>query len=173
MDTDTLIIIQMIARGEYDEDLLAINRAVKARAQQMEKEKEAEYWRNVEVSTISAHVLASKDPTRALFESLRRAKEYERHDILGALPAEAGLAILDDANAISAGIRERRGKALEERAGFGTEANGKLKALIGMTKQLEEYLDATKTQEIIDHLAAVRRSVYTDCLDMDPATIRL
>ena len=30
----------------------------------------------------------------------------------------------------------------------------------------------TKIDEVLDRLQAVRRSVYVDCLDMDPSTIR-
>lgn len=91
--------------------------------------------------------------------------------------AEKCLAILDDAEAISAGIRDRRGQSLEKRAGYGTESNGKLKVLVSQAKQLEQEClaagrSATKVNEVMDRLQAVRRSIYVDCLEMDPSTIR-
>jgi len=91
--------------------------------------------------------------------------------------AEKCMAILDDANSISNGIRDRKGQSLENRAAYGTEANGKLKVLVSELAQLrQECLAAgrstTKLDEVADRLSAVRRSVYVDCLDMDPSTIR-
>lgn len=91
--------------------------------------------------------------------------------------AEACIRILDDANAIANGIRDRKGQSLENRAAYGTEANGKLKVLVSELAQLrQECLSAnrsvTKVDEVADRLSAVRRSVYVDCLDMDPSTIR-
>lgn len=91
--------------------------------------------------------------------------------------AEACLRILDDAEQIAAGIRDRKGQSLESRAGFGTEANGKVKVLLSEANKIKQDSLAagrsvTKVDEVIDRLAAVRRSVYVDCLDMDPSTIR-
>lgn len=91
--------------------------------------------------------------------------------------AEKCLALLDDAEQIAAGIRDRKGQSLEARASYGTEANGKLKVLVAEIAQLkQESLSAgrstTKVDEVADRVAAVRRSVYVDCLDMDPSMIR-
>lgn len=91
--------------------------------------------------------------------------------------AEKCMSILDDANSISNGIRDRKGQSLEARAAYGTEANGKLKVLVSELASLrQECLAAgrstTKLDEVADRLSAVRRSVYVDCLDMDPSTIR-
>lgn len=91
--------------------------------------------------------------------------------------AEKCLALLDDAEKIAAGIRDRKGQSLEARASYGTEANGKLKVLVSEIAQLkQESLAAgrstTKIDEVADRVSAVRRSVYVDCLDMDPSMIR-
>lgn len=91
--------------------------------------------------------------------------------------AEKCLTLLDDAEKIAGGIRDRKGQSLEARAAYGTEANGKLKVLVSEVAQLrQECLAAgrstTKVDEVADRIAAVRRSVYVDCLDMDPSTIR-
>ncbi len=91
--------------------------------------------------------------------------------------AEKCLSIMDGAEDVSRGIRDRKGQSLESRAAFGTEANGKLKLLISELAQLRQECVAagrstTKLDEVADRLAAVRRSVYVDCLDMDPASIR-
>jgi MoxR-like ATPase len=91
--------------------------------------------------------------------------------------AEKCLTLLDDAEKIAAGIRDRKGQSLEARASYGTEANGKLKVLVSEIAQLkQECLAAgrstTKIDEVADRVSAVRRSVYVDCLDMDPSMIR-
>lgn len=91
--------------------------------------------------------------------------------------AEKCLEIMDSAEDISRNIRDRKGESLEKRAAFGTEANGKLKLLVSELSQLRQESVAagrstTKLDEVAEKLAAVRRSVYVDCLDMDPATIR-
>lgn len=91
--------------------------------------------------------------------------------------AEKCLAIMDGAEDISRGIRERKGQSLESRAAYGTEANGKIKVLVSELAQLRQECTAAgrstnKLDEVADRLNAVRRSVYVDCLDMDPAAIR-
>lgn len=91
--------------------------------------------------------------------------------------AEKCIGILDDVEAISRNIRDRKGQALETRAAYGTEANGKIKVLTSELSQLRQECIAagrstTKLDEVADRLQAVRRSVYVDCLDMDPSTIR-
>jgi MoxR-like ATPase len=91
--------------------------------------------------------------------------------------AEKCLGLLDDAEKIAAGIRDRKGQSLEARASYGTEANGKLKVLASEISQLkQDCLSAgrstTKVDEVSDRITAVRRSVLVDCLDMDPASIR-
>ena len=91
--------------------------------------------------------------------------------------AEKCLAVLDGAEDISRGIRERKGQSLESRAAFGTEANGKLKVLVSELAQLRQECTSagrsvTKLNEVADKLAAVRRSVYVDCLDMSEDMLR-
>lgn len=91
--------------------------------------------------------------------------------------AEKCLKLLDDGESIAAGIRERKGKSIEERAGYGTEANGKLKVALQESEALrQECLAAgrstTKVDEVTERLHAIRRSVYLECLDMDPSMIR-
>lgn len=91
--------------------------------------------------------------------------------------AEKCLGILDGAEGISRDIRDRKGQSLESRAAYGTEANGKIKVLVSELSQLRQECIAagrstSKLDEVADRLAAVRRSVYVDCLDMDPASIR-
>lgn len=91
--------------------------------------------------------------------------------------AEKCVRILDDAEQISREIRDRKGQALDSRAAYGTEANGKVKILVAELAQLRQDCMAagrstTKIDEVADKLNAVRRSIYVDCLDMDPSTIR-
>lgn len=91
--------------------------------------------------------------------------------------AEKCLGITDQANDIAAGIRDRKGKNLQEKAGYGTEVNGKVKVLLSEAEALkQECLAAgrsiTVVDETLDRLNAVRRSIYVDLLDMDPSTIR-
>lgn len=114
----------------------------------------------------------------ALWDGPEQITPVERMTLSLSNPvAEKCLGLLDDAEKIAAGIRDRKGQSLEARAGYGTEANGKLKVLVSEVAQLrQECLAAgrstTKVDEVADRLAAVRRSVYVDCLDMDPSTIR-
>lgn len=91
--------------------------------------------------------------------------------------AEKCVRILDDAEAISREIRDRKGQALDTRATYGTEANGKVKILTSELAQLRQECIAAgrsinKIDEVADKIASVRRSIYVDCLDMDPSTIR-
>lgn len=114
----------------------------------------------------------------ALWDGPEQIQPVERATLSLSNPvAEKCLALLDDAEKIAAGIRDRKGQSLEARAAYGTEANGKLKVLVSEVAQLrQECLAAgrsvTKVEEVADRIAAVRRSVYVDCLDMDPSTIR-
>lgn len=114
----------------------------------------------------------------ALWDGPEQINTVERMALSLSNPtAEACLRILDDAEAIAGGVRDRKGQSLEARAGYGTEANGKLRILLSKANKLkQESLTAgrstTKVDEVLDRLAAVRRSVYVDCLDMDPSTIR-
>lgn len=91
--------------------------------------------------------------------------------------AEKCVRILDDAEAISREIRDRKGQALDSRAAYGTEANGKVKILLSELAQLRQECVAAgrstnKIDEVADKLSAVRRSIYVDCLDMDPSALR-
>lgn len=114
----------------------------------------------------------------ALWDGPEQIQPVERMTLSLSNPvAEKCLALLDDAEKIATGIRDRKGQSLEARAAYGTEANGKLKVLVAEVAQLrQESLAAgrstTKVDEVADRLAAVRRSVYVDCLDMDPSMIR-
>jgi MoxR-like ATPase len=91
--------------------------------------------------------------------------------------AEKCMGILDDVEGLSRGIRERKGQSLESKAAYGTEANGKLKILISDLAQLRQECtkagrSTSKLDEVADRIAAVRRSIYVELLEMDPATIR-
>lgn len=91
--------------------------------------------------------------------------------------AEKCLTLMDDVEAISKEIRARKGQAVETRATFGTEANGKVKILASEVSKLRQDCLAagrstTKVDEVIDRINSVKRSIYIDCLDMDPATLR-
>ena len=91
--------------------------------------------------------------------------------------AEKCIGILDDVENISREIRDRKGQAIDARAAYGTEANGKVKVLVSELGQLRQECIAagrstSKIDEVADKIAAVRRSIYVDCLDMDPASIR-
>jgi MoxR-like ATPase len=91
--------------------------------------------------------------------------------------AEAALKLLDDIEEISRGIRDRKGQALDTLALYGTEANGKLKVIAtALAEKQQECLAAgrstTKLDEVADKLRAVKRSIYIDCLDMNPADVR-
>lgn len=114
----------------------------------------------------------------ALWDGPEQINPVERMTLSLSNPvAEKCLRILDDAEQVAAGIRDRKGQSLEARAGYGTEANGKVKVLVSEANQLKQDSLAagrstTKIDEVLDRLAAVRRSVYVDCLDMDPSTIR-
>lgn len=114
----------------------------------------------------------------ALWDGPEQITPVERMTLSLSNPvAEKCLGLLDDAEKIAGGIRDRKGQSLEARAGYGTEANGKLKVLVSeIAKLRQECLAAgrstTKVDEVADRVAAVRRSVYVDCLDMDPSTIR-
>lgn len=114
----------------------------------------------------------------ALWDGPEQITPVERMTLSLSNPvAEKCLSLLDDAEQIAAGIRDRKGQSLEARAAYGTEANGKLKVLVSeISKLKQESLAAgrstTKVDEVADRVAAVRRSVYVDCLDMDPSMIR-
>ena len=114
----------------------------------------------------------------ALWDGPEQITPVERMTLSLSNPvAEKCLGLLDDAEQIAAGIRDRKGQSLESRAAYGTEANGKLKVLVSQIAALkQESLSAgrstTKVDEVADRVAAVRRSVYVDCLDMDPSMIR-
>jgi MoxR-like ATPase len=114
----------------------------------------------------------------ALWDGPEQIHPVERMTLSLSNPtAEACLRVLDDAEVIAAGIRDRKGQSLEARAAFGTEANGKVKVLVSEANKLRQDALAagrstTKVDEVLDRLSAVRRSVYVDCLDMDPSMIR-
>jgi MoxR-like ATPase len=91
--------------------------------------------------------------------------------------AEAAMKLLDDVEAIAAGIRDRKGQSIEARATYGSEVNGKVKVLLGeLNQKRQECIAAgrsvTKLDEVADRITAVRRSIYIDLLDMDPSAIR-
>lgn len=91
--------------------------------------------------------------------------------------AEKCLGLMDDIEAISGEIRNRKGQAVETKATFGTEVMGKIKTLTAELSQIrQECISAGRSvntvDEVADRLVAVRRSVYVDLMGMDPATIR-
>lgn len=90
--------------------------------------------------------------------------------------AEQVLGILDKVEEIAAGISQRKGTALEHRAQYGAEATAKLKgAEAELHKLRQDSITAgrsvTKLDEAGERMAAVKRAVYIDCLDMDPSVL--
>ena len=68
--------------------------------------------------------------------------------------AEACLQILDDVEAVAAGVRDRKGQALEARAGYGMEAHGKVKVMLSKAQALRQTSltagrSTTKVDEVI------------------------
>ncbi len=114
----------------------------------------------------------------ALWDGPEQIKPVERMTLSLSNPvAEEALAIMDDIEKISAEIRNLKGKAATARAAYGTEAGGKLNVLLSATKVLEQKCLAagrstSKVSEVLDRLTAVKRTVYIECLDMDPSMIR-
>jgi MoxR-like ATPase len=91
--------------------------------------------------------------------------------------AEKVLGILDQVEEIATGISSRRGQAIEAKAQYGTEVNGKLKVLsgkLGAIKQdaLAAGRSTTKIDEADERLKAVRRTMYIELLDMEPGAIK-
>ena len=90
--------------------------------------------------------------------------------------AEAALKLLEDIECIAAGIRDRKGQSLESMAKFGAESNGKLKIIqseLGQKKQecLAAGRSTIKLDEVGDRIKTVQRSIFIDCLGMDPDTV--
>jgi len=88
--------------------------------------------------------------------------------------AEKVLAVMDAANEIMSGVRDRRGESLESRARYGSEAHSKVKQLmseLGTLKQdaLAAGRGTTKLDEATARLGEVRTAIYTECLDFDAA----
>lgn len=90
--------------------------------------------------------------------------------------AEKVLAVLDAANEIMAGVKERKGESLESRARYGSEAHSKVKQLmseLGTLKQdaLAGGRGTSKLDEASLRLTDVRTAIYTECLDFDAAPV--
>jgi MoxR-like ATPase len=87
------------------------------------------------------------------------------------------LDILDGVEKIAAEVAALKGQSSDNRSAYGTQANGKLKVAssqLGKLKQqaLAAGRSTTKLDEVGNRLASVKRSIYIDCLDMDPALVR-
>ena len=113
-----------------------------------------------------------------LWESPTHISTVERITLSISNPtAEKMLAILDKAEEIAQGINKRRGQSLEARAQYGAEVIKKTKLLVSeLGKLRQESLTAgrsvTKLDEATDRLDQVRRQIYIECLDMDPAVVK-
>lgn len=114
----------------------------------------------------------------SLWDTPSQIQKVERASLAVANPAaEAAMALLDDLEAISKGIRDLHGASVEKRAAYGAEANGKLKLILSdLQAKKQESLQAgrsvTRLEEVQDRHDAVKRSVYLDLLDMDPSVLR-
>lgn len=114
----------------------------------------------------------------SLWDTPAQIQKVERASLAVANPAaEAAMALMDDLETISRGIRDLKGQAVETRAKFGTETMGKIKLItVDLQSKRQECLAAgrstTRLDEVADKLAAIKRSVYIDLLDMDPETLR-
>jgi MoxR-like ATPase len=114
----------------------------------------------------------------ALWDTPVQVQQVERATLSVANPAaEAAMALLDDIEEIARGIRDVKGQSSEARGAYGTEANGKLKLILTDLQQKRQEMIAagrstTKLDEVADKLAAVKRSLYVDLLDMDPSVLK-
>ena len=89
---------------------------------------------------------------------------------------EECMVIMDSVVGIRAEMTSRRGKSLAQRAGYGSEALAKLKNLQRDTARLRQRClnagrSTTRADEVGDEITATVRTVYVDCLDMDPAKV--
>lgn len=114
----------------------------------------------------------------ALWDVPSQISKVERHTLSLSNPvAEAAMKLLDEVENIAKKIRDIKGQALDVRAAYGSEAMGDLKIVVADLAQkrqdcLAENRSVTKLDEVADRVNAVRRSVYLDCLDIDPSQIR-
>lgn len=114
----------------------------------------------------------------ALWDTPQQVTAVERATLSIANPAaKAAMSLLDDIEEIARGIRDLKGQSSESRAAYGTEASGKLKLILTDLQQKRQEMIAagrsvTKLDEVNDKLAAVKRSLYVDLLDMDPSILR-
>jgi MoxR-like ATPase len=92
--------------------------------------------------------------------------------------AEKLLEMIDMANEIQEGINERRERSIQAKAQYGAEINPKLKAIKNDLAQMRQDALAagrgtTKLDETKDRLDTVHRSIYIDCLGMEPENVTL
>lgn len=83
------------------------------------------------------------------------------------------LVVLDDLSEIRKGVTDRKGKALAERAGYGSEAVGKLTQMKSELEKIKQEClnlgrSTSKVEEAMDEIAGAKRTVMVECLDMDP-----
>lgn len=109
-----------------------------------------------------------------LWDTLTQKDAVERLTLSVSNPeAEKVMQFIDDLAKIAHGITERRGQAVEARAQYGTEVNGKVKLIASdLGKLRQDALAAGRTTQKIDEavnmLNNVKKSIYVDLLDMDP-----
>lgn len=121
------------------------------------------------VETDDLHVLRF-----VLWDEPSQINPVERATLRISNPLNEKLLVLqDDMKAIRAGLNERKGKSLAERAGYGSESMGKLgtiKAAIEKINQecLTTGRSTSKVDEIRDEYAGLRKTVLVEALDMDP-----
>lgn len=87
---------------------------------------------------------------------------------------EKCLGYMDSVKEWQDGVLSRKGKALKERAGYGTETLGKLKTVEGELSKLAEECrrngrSTAKVDEVADSVKGLRRLVYVECLDITDA----
>lgn len=114
-----------------------------------------------------------------LWDSPEHIEPVERLTLTVSNPeAEKLLSMIDAANELAEGINERRSKSIEARAQYGAEINVKLKGIKNELAQMHQDALAagrgtTKLEETKDRLDTVHRSIYIDCLGMDPEDVKL
>lgn len=110
----------------------------------------------------------------ALWDEPSQIKQVERATLRISNPLnEKILVVLDDLQEIRQGTVDRKGKSLAERAGYGSEAVGKLNSMKAELEKIKQECLAlgrstSKVDEAMDDVSGARRTVLVECLDMDP-----
>ena len=113
----------------------------------------------------------------ALWDSPEQINPVERATLKISNPLnEKILQVQDDASGIRKEIAARKGKSLADRAGYGSEAMGKVTQLNSELQKIKQECLSTgrsvsKVEEALDDLKGLKRSILVECLEMDPGTV--